>query len=154
MEIALCSSVNFTVTDIPPTAQQLLTELDEVDDWFSFGVALGITVGRLREIQASNQDGVRRWKIEMFQSWLDSTPNASWEDIIKALEQCHHVALAERLRSRYIGQQESSGVWCVCVRVHVCVCVCSVCVCVCVCVHVCVCVCYYNYPLYTSAAVY
>ena len=88
----------------------MLAELNEVDDWFTFGVALGVTVRKLREIQASNsQGGVRRWKIDMFQSWLDSTPTASWEDIIKALEQVDHVALAARLRSKYIGEQPPPG---------------------------------------------
>ena len=90
----------------PPTVQQLLAELNEVD-WYVFGVALGVPVPTLREIQASNsQSGVQRCKIDMFQTWHDSTPTASWEDIIRALEQLNNRTLAARLRSR---QQLSPG---------------------------------------------
>ena len=101
----------FFYTDTPPpTVQQLFTELSEVDDWFTFGVALGVPVRKLREIETSKpQGGVQRWKVDMFQSWLDSTPTASWEDVIKTLEHVDHVALATRLRSKYIGQQLSPG---------------------------------------------
>ena len=88
----------------------MLEELNEVDDWFTLGVALGVTVRKLREIQTSNpQGGVQHWMTDMFQSWLDSTPTASWEDVIRALEQLDHVVLAARLRSKYIGQQLSPG---------------------------------------------
>ena len=97
----------------PPTVQLLLAELSEVD-WYVIGAALGVPVPTLREIQASNsQGGVQRWKIDMFQTWLDSTPNASWENVIRALEQCGRVTLAVRLKSKYIRQQLSTGV-CVC----------------------------------------
>ena len=92
----------------------MLAELNDVDDWFTFGVALGVTVPKLREIKASNpQEGVKHWKIDMFHSWLESTPTASWEDIIRALEQADHVVLATRLRSKYTGQQLSPGI-CMC----------------------------------------
>ena len=95
----------------------MLAELNEMDDWYTFGVALGLPVRKLREIKTSNpQGGVRHWKIDMFQSWLDSTPTASWEDIIRALEQADLVALAVRLRSKYLGHHPSPGV-CVCVCV-------------------------------------
>ena len=98
-------------TDIPPpTVQLLFSELLEVD-WFTFGVLLGVTVRKLQEIKASNpQGGVQQWKIEMFQSWLDSTPTASWEDIIRALEQADHVTLATRLRSKYPRHHPLPGV--------------------------------------------
>ena len=96
----------------PPNVQLLLTELSEVDDWFTFGVILGITVTKLREIQASNpQGGVQRLKIDMFQFWLDSTPTASWEDIIRALEQADHVTLAVRLKSKYLEHHQPPGVY-------------------------------------------
>ena len=93
-----------------------------MEDWYSLGVALGVRVRKLREIQASNsRSGIQRCKIDMFQSWLDSTPTASWEDVIRALEQLDHNSLAARLREEYTKQQPSPGV---CVCVHVCVCVC------------------------------
>ena len=112
-------------TDIPPpTVQLLLAELNEVDDWFTFGVALGVTVRKLREIQTSNsQGGVQHWMVDMFQSWLDSTPTASWEDIIRALEQLDNLTLAARLRSKYIQPHLQLPGLCVCVCVRACMCV-------------------------------
>ena len=104
-------SMLFYTDTPPPTVQQLLSELNEVDDWYTFGVVLGITVRKLREIQASNSQGrVQRWKIDMFQFWLDSTPTASWEGIIRALEQADHVTLAVKLRSKYLGHHQPPGV--------------------------------------------
>ena len=83
----------------------MLAELNEVVDWYTLGAVLGVRVRKLREIQESNnQGGVQRWKIDMFQSWLDSTPTASWEDVIRALEQLDHLTLAARLRSKYLGE--------------------------------------------------
>ena len=96
------------------TVQLLLEELEQVGDWYSFGVALGVPVNKLRELQASDhQGGVSRWKIDTLQYWLDTTPTASWADITRALEQRGHLKLAARLKSKYgvLGQEPtpSSG---------------------------------------------
>ena len=95
--------IKFYRADISrPNVQLLLTELSEVaDDWFTLGVALGVRVSRLRGIQANSREGERRWMIELFQSWLDSNPTASWKDVIGALEQLGHNTLATKLRSNY-----------------------------------------------------
>ena len=106
----------------------MIAELNEVDDWFTFGVALGVTVRKLREIQTSNSHGgIQRWKGDLFQSWLNVTPTASWENVIRALEQADYVALAARLRLKYVGQQLSLGM-CVVITIHnypIMVCVCK-----------------------------
>ena len=90
------------------TVQQLLVELKEVDDWYSLGAYLRVRVSKLREIKTSNsQGGVQLCKIEMFQYWLDSTPTASWEDVISALKQVDNLVLADRLTSKYTSGAES-----------------------------------------------
>ena len=89
--------------DIGPTVQQLVKQLQEVDDWYTLGVALGVPVPRLREIQRSNQaEGVGRWKVDMFEYWLNLNPTASWKDVTRALEQLGHISLAARLKSEYV----------------------------------------------------
>lgn len=97
----------------PLTIQLLLEELVEVDDWYTLGVALGVPVSQLKGIRESNpHDGRDRWKIEMFQLWLNSKPAASWADIIRAVEQLGHLSLAASLKSKYMSeltQQSSSG---------------------------------------------
>lgn len=91
----------------PPTVQQLLSELRTVDDWYSFGIALGVPVSKLREIEASNpQGGVKRWRIDMLQYWLDTAPTASWKDVSRALQQTDHLMLAATVKSRYLWEQQ------------------------------------------------
>ena len=90
-----------------------MEELKEVNDWYTLGVALGVPVSQLKGIRESSpQDGRDRWKIEMFQLWLNSNPAASWADIIRAVEQLGHLTLAACLKSKYMStltQQSSSG---------------------------------------------
>ena len=101
-------------TDIPaPTIFQLTTELIELNDWYSLGVALKVPPSKLKEIrQSAPQEGIQYWKIELLQYWLDSTPDASWNDIIVALKTIGHHTLSARLREKYIlpipGQQDCS----------------------------------------------
>ena len=72
-------------------------------DWYSLGVALRVHPNELQEIQKSSpQDGIQRWRIDLFQHWLDSTPDASWNMIITALEKIGHHALSARLKLKYL----------------------------------------------------
>ena len=102
-------------TDIPaPTIFQLTTELIEMMDWYSLGVALRIHPNKLQEIQKlSPLEGIQRWRIDLLQYWLNSTPDASWNDIIVALKTIGHHTLSAKLREKYIlslaGQQDCSA---------------------------------------------
>ena len=74
----------------------------DVDEWYFLGVVLKIPVSKLKEIQGSSpQAGMRFWRIEMLYHWLQSTPGASWNDIIVALEKIGLHALSTRLREKY-----------------------------------------------------
>ena len=58
-----------------------------MNDWYSLGVALRVPPSKLKEIrQSAPQEGIQYWRIELLQYWLDSTPSASWRDIVTALE--------------------------------------------------------------------
>jgi len=102
-------------TDVPsPTVQLLVSELTAVtDDWFTFGVLLGVPPSRLKAIQASKgQGGVQQWKVDMFQAWLDNKLDASWEDIVSALKQLENLRLATKLKKKYLmkhSQENSQG---------------------------------------------
>ena len=86
-----------------PTIHQLTEELAGMNDWYSLGVALLVPVSKLQEIMAlSPQGGIARWRIDLLQYWLDSTPTASWSDIITALEKIGHHTQSTRLRSIYL----------------------------------------------------
>ena len=90
-------------TDIPaPTIFQLTAELIDMNDWYSLGVALRIHPNKLQEIQKlSPLEGIQRWRIDLLQYWLNSTPDASWKDIIVALESIGHHTLSARLQHKY-----------------------------------------------------
>ena len=73
-----------------------------MNDWYSLGVALRVPPCKLKEIrQSAPQDGIQYWRIELLQYWLDSTPSASWRDIVTALEKIGQHTLSARLREKY-----------------------------------------------------
>ena len=81
-----------------------------INDWYSLGVALMVPPSKLEEIQKSSpQDGIQRWRINLLQYWLNSTPDASWSMIVLALEKIGHRTLAASLRGKYCVLQTTSG---------------------------------------------
>ena len=74
----------------------LLEELHQVADWYMLGVYLGLPREELSHIE-SQFHGLRRCKTEMFDLWLRSSPNASWDQIALALEKCGEKVLARRI---------------------------------------------------------
>ena len=75
-----------------------------MNDWYSLGnLALLVPVSKLQEIMAlSPEGGIARWRRDLLQYWLDSTPTASWSDIITALEKIGHHTLSAGLRTKYL----------------------------------------------------
>ena len=71
----------------------LLEAVSNVTDWHGLGRRLGLTMSQLRRIEITfHIHGVERIKAEMFDVWLKSSPNASWADLIRALEAMDRVA--------------------------------------------------------------
>lgn len=89
----------------------MVEDLDEVDDWFTLGVSLGVPVNRLREFTQANSRRVPRCKIDVFHYWLNSTPTASWINVTRVLEQLNYITLAAKLKSKYLrnSRQQPSG---------------------------------------------
>ena len=82
-------------------------------EWYVFGTLLRISPSDLDIIKASYpHEGVQYWKIKMFRLWLRSDPNASWKDVVRALEKAKHLSLAARLKKKYVlplpGNQEGT----------------------------------------------
>ena len=75
----------------------------EVDEWYFLGVVLKVPVSKLKEIQGSSpQAGIRFWRIDVLYHWLQSTPHASWNDIVSALKKIGQHTLSARLQEKYI----------------------------------------------------
>ena len=57
----------------------------------------------LDQIQRSHPaEGCDGWKREIFSLWLRCIPNASWRDVVGALQQMGEKTVAERLEQKYI----------------------------------------------------
>ena len=88
----------------PPTVHLLVKELKEVKSWYMFGVALDIPVSQLDAIQSSNPHSeVERWLVKMLDYWLKSNTDASWKEIVQALEDTEQHVLAARVKLKYLS---------------------------------------------------
>ena len=85
--LILIFSVVCVPSGSPLTVNLLLEAVSNVTDWHGIGRRLGLTMSQLRRIEITfHIHGVERIKAEMFDVWLKSSPNASWTDLITALE--------------------------------------------------------------------
>ena len=88
--------------------RSLLEELKEVTDWFRLGVWLGINHTVLTTIEKNYEHDGERCKIEMLEHWLKNF-NASWSEMISALEAIDRRNLAIQLREKYNIPQTGTG---------------------------------------------
>ena len=90
--------------DIPvPTVQLLIKELNDVDDWYMFGVILGVPVSQLKKIKSSNpHGGVERWLVDMFDYWIKNS-DPSWREIFEALASLKRRDLAAQVEKKYLS---------------------------------------------------
>ena len=80
----------------------LLEAVSNVTDWHGLGLKLSLTMSQLRGIELTYpRDGPGRLKAEMFDVWLKSSPNASWADLITALEDMGEDRVASNVRAAY-----------------------------------------------------
>ena len=97
-------------TDAVLGLQLMLQHLNEVrNEWFMIGIALGVPITKLREIEASfTKEGTMRCLLEMVQYWLDTTPAACWEQVARALEQVNQLTLAATIKQKYLWDQPAA----------------------------------------------
>ena len=85
------------------TVKLLSEELKCVNDWYVFGVALGIPVSELDCIKSRKPfDTVESWKISMYSVWLRANADASWKQVVQALEQTSNLDLAATVKRKYL----------------------------------------------------
>ena len=78
-------------------------EVQEVVDWMPFGVFLKLELSQLKRIEQEYSESKRRL-LEMLGTWLKLFPDASWIDIVKALQSIDHKVLAQRIEEKYISK--------------------------------------------------
>ena len=98
-------------TDSGLNLKTLSSELATVINWFLLGINLGLPKHELSKIQQSYaSQGNDQQRLEMLYLWLQRTPNATWEDVVRALQQMGENTLAENIREKYIrGRSKSRG---------------------------------------------
>ena len=93
-----------------PTVKQLLIAANRVTDWHQLGLLLGLEMSTLREVyQNFHAEGVSRMKCEVFERWLRTTPGASWEELVTALEGMGENMVAREVAVRYCGRSLTTG---------------------------------------------
>ena len=94
------------MTDSPslesrPTESELDLELAELANWQRFATHLpDLTRGDIEQIEQDKRD-VQRQKLELYGTWLRRCPNASWNDIVLALENSKETTLGDVIRTKF-----------------------------------------------------
>lgn len=79
--------------------EELLAELSEVTDWFSFGINLEIPEARLKEIE-KKWESVESCKREMLTEWMQLA-HPSWKAVVIALAGIDMKDLAIKISNKY-----------------------------------------------------
>ena len=85
-----------------PTECELDLELVELVNWQRFATHLpDLTGGDIEEIKLNNLQNVAQQKLDLFRTWLRKSSDASWNDVISALEKAQEKRLSDTLRKKF-----------------------------------------------------
>ena len=86
----------------PPPAPELKDLMHlRVSDWNRLGLELELDFYDLDIIEKDNHGDRKRQALKMFQLWLNSKPDASYEQLIKTLREVGDEAVASSLCTKY-----------------------------------------------------
>ena len=88
-----------TQTIVGVAMRDLLSELQELTNWFYFGVCVGVHQSRLKEIRQDYED-TEECKREMLAVWRNNEI-ATWFKVIRALAEVGMPRLALEIASKY-----------------------------------------------------
>jgi len=91
----LITSSSFSFSIVEPQLKDLI--LVQTVKWYELGLQLEVKGKDLDVIQANNQNSVEACKREMFSKWLRITPNASYQQVVEALQVVGEISEANRL---------------------------------------------------------
>ncbi len=85
------------------TLKALVTELEEVIDWFNFGVHLEVRESDLMAIRYThlNSRDIKASKTDLFTLWLKSSNQLTWSTVVRALVGIRMEPLAKKLAMKY-----------------------------------------------------
>ena len=92
-----------------PSEEKLTEYLDRLVSWQKFGIFLpGINSEDIQVIERDHV-GNDRQKAALLTKWLHVHPDASWSDVISALEKSHEHALASEIYQKVNTSSGSSS---------------------------------------------
>ena len=75
----------------------------ELVAWETLGAGLGIKPYKLQAIERNKRGDIAQCKLALFDLWLRSDTNASWEKLVAALtEMGDHETIIEQIQSKYL----------------------------------------------------
>ena len=91
-----------------PTVQELDQQLKDIVNWERFAIHLPkITQTDIEIIKRDNSNNTSGQKLALFDKWLRSYPNASWDAVVTALEVIDENTLAESIQNQQYKQKVS-----------------------------------------------
>ena len=92
-----------------PVVRDLVLWLRDLVDWVPFGENLpGIREAHIQLIQAENNNQIGAQKRALFNKWLAIYPEASYKDVVNALERVEKQALARDIRKMVTGKKSKA----------------------------------------------
>ena len=96
------SELELQATDIL-NVKNLSSELTTITNWYLLGLYLNLQTHDLSKIQQDHAyHGNDRQMLEMLSLWLRRTPNATWGDVVSALQQMGENRVAENIRQKHL----------------------------------------------------
>ena len=90
-----------------PTVFQLVGCLVDLIDWIKFAQYLpGIKERHIQKIEQENKGKVDDQKRALYKKWLEVYPDASWNDVIEALEKAERKDIAVTVKTQKVKGRE------------------------------------------------
>ena len=90
-----------------PTVLKLVEYLVDLTDWIKFAQHLpGIEERHIDQIKEENKGKVDDQKRALYKKWLEVYPDASWNDVIEALEKAERKDIALTVKTQEVKGRE------------------------------------------------
>ena len=84
------------------TVKNLSFELTTITNWHQLGIKLNLQPHELEKIRQDHaHHGTDRQRTEMLTLWWQRTPNATWDDVVTALQEMGENRVAENIRHKH-----------------------------------------------------
>ena len=84
-----------------PTVLKLVEHLVDLTDWIKFAQHLPeIKENHIDQIKEDNKGKVNDQKRALYNKWLQLYPDATWNDVIEALEKAERKDIAEKVKQK------------------------------------------------------